>query len=70
MLNIFNSISNNRIKGAWFKVNINNNKSTKKSNAPTTIYSTNNKNKNPIKKSCTNAPTKIYTPSNKNLNNH
>lgn len=50
-------------------MNINNNKNTKKSNAPTTIYSTNNKNKTSKKEACTNARTKIYKPNTKSLNN-
>lgn len=47
-------------------MNKNNNKNIKKSNAPTTIYSTNNKNKPSNKAFFTNARTKIYTPNTKN----
>ena len=49
-------------------MSINNDKNAKKSNEPTTIYSTNNnKNKPSNKTSSVNARTKIYTPNTKNL---
>lgn len=50
-------------------MNTNDNKNTKKSNAPTTIYSTDNQRKKDINKSCINARTKIYKPNIKSLNN-
>ena len=51
-------------------MNKHNGKNEKKSNAPTTIYSTNNKNKPSKKESYTNARTKIYTPNTKNFNDN